>query len=114
MENNTTRLRNVFPDANTNGIGMQLPRTVRLNRLRTGVGRFRSNLHKWGVASFATYECGLEEQTADHVVSRCPLYCAPCGHVVGGARQKDHLLAGYNMPKHLAWFHLLNSAVVKG
>jgi len=38
---------------------------VRLNRLRTGFGRFRSCLDKWGrdVAPSATYECGAEEQT---------------------------------------------------
>ena len=28
------------------------------------------------LASFETCECSLEEHTADHVVSRCPLYCA--------------------------------------
>jgi len=38
--------------------GMTLPRRdrVRLNRLRTGVGHFRSCLCKWGMAS---YSCGL-------------------------------------------------------
>jgi len=35
---------------------------VRLNRLRTGVGRFRSYLYKWCVASCAVCECGAEEQ----------------------------------------------------
>jgi len=31
---------------------------VLLNRLRTGVWRFRSCLHKWGMAPFALCECG--------------------------------------------------------
>ena len=29
--------------------------------LRTGVGRFRSCLHNWGMASSAACECGAEE-----------------------------------------------------
>jgi len=41
---------------------------ARLNRLRTGVGRFRSCLYKWGMTSSAAYECGAEEQTVDPVV----------------------------------------------
>jgi len=39
-----------------------------LNRLHTGVGRFRSCLYKWGMASSAACECGTEEQAVDHVV----------------------------------------------
>ena len=52
-----------------------LPRTawVRLNRLRTGVGRFRSRLYKWGMASSAACECG-PKQTVDHVVLQCPIH----------------------------------------
>ena len=46
---NTTRLRTSIPGIDTHPPGMALPRTawVRLNRFRTGVGRFRSCLHKW-------------------------------------------------------------------
>jgi len=40
---------------------------VRLNRLRTGVGRFRSCLYNWGITSSSAWECGAEEQTSDHV-----------------------------------------------
>ena len=50
---------------------------VRLNRLRTGVGRFRSCLYKWGMAS-AACECGAEGQNVDHVVLQCidlPMDC---------------------------------------
>ena len=52
--------------------GMTLPKRarVRLNRLRTGVGRFRSCLYKWVMAPSAACECGAEEQTVDHVVHR--------------------------------------------
>jgi len=36
--------------------------------LHTSVERFRSCLHKWVMASSAACECGVEEQTVDHVV----------------------------------------------
>jgi len=50
-----TRLRILIPDTGTHTPGMTLPRRawVRLNCLRTGVGRFRSCLCKWGMASIA-------------------------------------------------------------
>ena len=52
---NPTRLRTSIPDTGTHTPGMTVPRRtwVRLNRLRTGVGRFRSCLYKWGMASSA-------------------------------------------------------------
>jgi len=54
---------------------MTLPRAwVQLNRLRTGVGCFRSCLYKWGMASSEACECGTEEQTVDHVVLHCPIH----------------------------------------
>ena len=70
-----------IPRASSKPLGMGLPRTswVKLNRLRTGVGRFHSSMYKWGVASSPNCECGTSEQTADHVISTCPLHCAPKG-----------------------------------
>jgi len=60
---------------------MTLPRRVwiRLNHTRTGVGRFRSCLYKWDMASSAACECGSEEQTAGHVVLQCPIHRPPHG-----------------------------------
>ena len=74
-----TRLRTFSPDTGTHPPGMTLLRKtwVRLNRLRTGVGRFRSCLYKWCLASSATYECGAE-QTVDHVL-QCPIHRPPHG-----------------------------------
>jgi len=59
---------------------MTLPKTawVRLNRLRTNVGRFRSCLCRWGMVSSATFECSEEEQTVDHVL-QCPIHRPPHG-----------------------------------
>ena len=62
-------------------VGMGLPRAawVKLNRLRTGVGRFHSSMHKWGLAPSPNCECGVSEQTADHVLTACPIHRAPHG-----------------------------------
>ena len=80
---NPTRLRTSIPDTGTHHPGMTLPRKawVRLNRLRTGVGRFRSCLYKWGMASSAACEYGAE-QTVDHVVLHCPIHQPPTDYTV--------------------------------
>ena len=53
---------------------MGLPKIswVKLNRLRSGVGRFCLSMHKWGLAPSSNCECGATEQTADHIISQCP------------------------------------------
>ena len=85
-EVNTSRLHAFVPDVGFPPPGVDLPRLawVRLNRLRTGVGRFRSSMHKWGLAPSAACECGAEEQTTDHIILECPMYRAPNGDVVDG------------------------------
>jgi len=74
-----TRLRTLIPDTGTPP-RMTLPRRawVQLNRLHTGVGRFRSCLYKWGMASSAACKCGTE-QTVGHVVLHCPIHRPPHG-----------------------------------
>ena len=52
---------------------------VVVNRLRTGVGRFRSCLYKLGMASSSVCECDAEEQTVNHVVVQCPIHRPPHG-----------------------------------
>ena len=53
---------------------------VKLNRLRTGVGRFyRLSMHKCGLTPSPNCECAAPEQTADHVLTACPIYRAPHG-----------------------------------
>ena len=80
-QNKNTRLHSFVPNASVEPIGMTLDRTawVRLNRLRTGVGRFHSDMHKWGLAPSAACECGTGEQTADHIIHHCPIQQAPTG-----------------------------------
>ena len=48
-----------------------------LNRLRTGVGRYRYVMKKWGLADSAACECGGPEQTTDHIINSCPLHRPP-------------------------------------
>ena len=70
-----------IPRVITRPIGMSLTRIawVKLNRLRTDVGRFASSMHKWGLASSAKCECGASEQTADHIILTCPTHRGPQG-----------------------------------
>ena len=61
---NASRLRAFVPGTGAKPVGMGLPRAacVKLNRLRTGVGRFHSSMHKWGLAHSPNCECGASEQ----------------------------------------------------
>ena len=78
---NASRLRAFVPETGARPVGMGLPGAawVKLNRLRTAVGRFHSSMHKWGLAPSPNYECGVSEQTADHVQTTCPIHRAPHG-----------------------------------
>ena len=78
---NASRLRAFVPGTGSRPIGMDLPRVawVKLNRLRTGVGRFHSSMHKWGLAPSPNCECGGSEQTADHVLTACHIHRASHG-----------------------------------
>ena len=53
--------------------------SVRLNRLRTGNGLFRSAMHKWGMTPSPACKCGANEQTADYLITSRPVYCHPNG-----------------------------------
>ena len=78
---NASRLRAFVPETGARPVGMGLSRAawVKLNRLRTGVGRFHSYMHKWGLAPSPNCECGASEQTADHVLTACPIHRAQHG-----------------------------------
>ena len=78
---NASRLRAFVPENGARPVGMGLPPAawVKLNRLLTGVGRFQSSMHKWGLIPSPNCECGASEQTADHVLIACPIHRAPHG-----------------------------------
>ena len=77
----TSRIRAFIPRVSSRPLGMSLPRTswVRLNHLRTGVGRFHSSMYKWGLAPSPNCECGTTEQTAGRVISSCLTHHVPRG-----------------------------------
>ena len=77
----TSRFRAFISRVSSRPLGMSLLRTslVRLNRLRTGLGRFHSSMYKWGLAPSPNCECGTTEQTADHVLSSCLIHHVPRG-----------------------------------
>ena len=78
---NASRLHAFVPETGARPVGMGLPRAAwaKLNLLRTGVGQFHSSMYKWGLAPSPKCECGASEQTADHVLTACPIYRAPHG-----------------------------------
>ena len=78
---NASRLRVFVPGIGGRPVGMGLLRAawVKLNRLPTDVGRFHSSMHKWSLALLPNCECGASEQTADYVLTACPIHRAPHG-----------------------------------
>ena len=78
---NAFRLHAFVPGIGARPVGMCLPRAawVKLNRLRTGVGRFHSSMHKWDLAPSTNCKCGASEQTPDHVLIACSIHRAPHG-----------------------------------
>ena len=76
-----SRLRAFVSGTGARPIWMGLPRAacVKLNRLRIGVKRFHSSMHKWGLAPSPNCECGASDQTADHVLTACLIHRAPHG-----------------------------------
>ena len=78
---NASRLRAFVPGTGARPFGVGSPRVawVKLNRLRTGVGRFHSSMHKWGLALSPNCECGASEQIADHVLTACLIHRASYG-----------------------------------
>ena len=78
---NASRLCAFVPEIGARSVEMGLPRAawVKLNRLQTGVWQFYLSMHKWGLAPSPNCECGTSEQTADHVLTACPIHWAPHG-----------------------------------
>ena len=78
---NALLLHAFIPKASSRPLGMGLPRAawVKLNHLRSGVGHYCSSMYKWDLAPLVNCECGASKQTADHIISQCPIHQAPRG-----------------------------------
>ena len=76
MGHHTLPIRTFIHTPSNKPIGHDLARQspVRLNRIRTGYGRFKSNMNRMGLSSSASCECGATDQTAQHIASECPLH----------------------------------------
>ena len=70
-----------IPRTSFRPVGMGLLQTawVELSRLRNGVEQLYLSMHKWGLAPSSNYKCGASEQTADHVLTECPIHQEPHG-----------------------------------
>ena len=65
------------PGEGVKGEDLSRKQLTTLNRLRTGVGRYKASMKKWGMADSAACECGEPEQTAGHIISSCPIHRPP-------------------------------------
>ena len=77
----TSRVHAFILRVSSRPLGMSLPKIswVRLNHMRSGIGRFHSFMYKSGLAPSPNCKCGATEQTAYHITSSCPVYHVPRG-----------------------------------
>jgi hypothetical protein len=59
--------------------GYKLPRKLwcRLNRARTGHGRFKYHMYKMGLSNSGACDCGFPQQTAAHYINDCVIHRCP-------------------------------------
>ena len=76
-----SRLYAFVPGIGAKPVGIGLPQAawVKLNHLWTGIERFHLSMHRWGLAPSPNCECGTSEQTADHILTACPIHQTPHG-----------------------------------
>ena len=77
----TSRLREYITSPSGSSPGSDLPRQAwaKLNRLRTGVGRFNTDMWRCGLSKSPACNCGADQQTANHIITECPPYHPPNG-----------------------------------
>ena len=75
------RLRKYITSPSRSSPGLDLPRQawVKLNRLRTGVGRLNADMFRGGLSKSPACDCGAYQQTANHIITECLLYRQPNG-----------------------------------
>lgn len=66
-------MTNLDPTAPLHGTHLSRRMWCKLNRIRTGHGRCKASLHKWGFIDSPECDCGAPEQTIKHIVIDCPL-----------------------------------------
>ena len=66
------------PGEGVQGEDLSRKHWMTLNKLRTGVGPYRTSTKKWGLADSAECECREPEQTADHIINSCQQHRPPC------------------------------------
>ena len=83
--------------------GMALPRTawVRLNRLRTGVGRFSSCLYKWGMACSAACELAQKNKPSTMLFSNVQSVDLLMTARPGGSGRWGNRMAAQHLPRDL-------------
>ena len=71
----TSRLGEYITSPSRSSPGSDLPRQawVKLNRLRTGVGRFNADMWRWGLSKSSACDCGTDQQTSNYIIMECPL-----------------------------------------
>ena len=82
-QRSTSRPHEYITSPSRSSPGSDLPRQawpwVKLNRLRTGVGRFNADMWRWGLSKSPACNCGADQQTANHIITECPPYRPPSG-----------------------------------
>ena len=76
---NVSRLHVFVPETGARPVEMGLPQVawIKLNCLQIGVGQFHLSMQKWGLTPLLNCKCDAFEQTADHVLTACPIRRAP-------------------------------------
>ena len=103
LANLSTRLHRYISSPSTNPIGHDLHRHcwVRLNRMRTGYGRFGQQMVRMGLATDPSCSCGCAVQTAHHAIYDCPITRCPEDFTTLDLRARDWLHTTHHTTQHV-------------
>ena len=98
-QENASCLHKFIRDVGPTPPGTSFPRRAgaTLKRLQINVGLFHSETHKLGMASTAAYKRGAKEQTAEHIITSCPILIKPALSYVWSLT--DHLTLVYPLKR---------------
>lgn len=60
------------PTKKVSGYDLKRRTWITVNRIRTNHGRCNHSLHKWGLISSPSCDCGDLDQTISHIINSCP------------------------------------------